>query len=85
MNIDPRDIPDEDLEELYWQAGEILAEQASGFGYSERTTSWAKTIQGEYGRRYRLRATIAQGRINLDRALGLRPQLSPELGDDAPF
>ncbi len=82
MSTNPRDIPGEALEELYWQAGEILAEQTAGFGYSERTVSWARKIQAEYGRRYRLRAKIAQGRIALDRALGLRPE---HANDDAPF
>lgn len=58
-----RSIPDEDLEQLAMQAGEIQAEQASGFGYDYRTMTWASQVAGEWTRR-RLLPTMAQARAD---------------------
>jgi hypothetical protein len=45
------DIPDEDLDLLAEQAGEILAEQASGFGHPEATVRRARQWIAERNRR----------------------------------
>lgn len=51
-------IPADALEELATQAGEILAEERSGFGYDERTLTWAQRIAGEWRRRSRRHQAI---------------------------
>lgn len=51
-------IPADLLGELATQAGEIMAEERSGFGYDERTLTWAQRIAGEWRRRARRHQAI---------------------------
>ena len=58
-----RSIPDIDLDQLAQQAGEMQAEQASGFGYNDRDMQWASQMAGEWYRRSQL-PTMRQARAD---------------------